>query len=704
LQLDARIREAKGAAQVSALYWRGQAHGELGFRSRAVDDLELALRESRSAAADPATLATITGALGIQLLRSGDAPGARSQLELALRLSSGSPAHEASALADLGDLLLREDRATEAADAWRRALDQGKTAGASAVVARTASNLLRENMSSSEARALAQTAASALHALPDSHDKAYGLIALAQIVDSRRGRLHEVMLLEARNWLQQALSIGTSIGDLRSVSHASGQLGRLDEEAGKHEDALVHSRRAVLAAQEAGAAESLYRWQWQAARLLARLGQAEDALATYRRAFGSLHGIRQDLISELRASRQSYREAIGPLYTEYADLLLRRARPLSGRPEAQRDLLEARDAIEGLKAVELEDYFQDECVAGQQARQKELDKLAPRTAVLYPVILPGRMELLLSLPSGMRQVVVQVTAQELAAESLALRQLLEKRSTHEYMPHSRRLYDLLIRPMQEAMAAEAVDTLVLVPDGPLRSIPLSALHDGKQFLVERFAVATAPGLRLIEPQALVRQTARVLLNGLTLSVQQFPPLPHVASEMKSIGELMRARVLADRDFVTRSFEQALRDVPYSVVHIASHGQFDSDPKKSFLLTFDGKLDMDGLERVMKLSRFREEPVELLTLSACRTAAGDDRAALGLAGIAIKAGARSALATLWYINDEASSVLVTEFYRGLSKPAYSKARALQEAQQSLLRDGRYRHPGYWSPFLLIGNWL
>jgi CHAT domain-containing protein len=114
--------------------------------------------------------------------------------------------------------------------------------------------------------------------------------------------------------------------------------------------------------------------------------------------------------------------------------------------------------------------------------------------------------------------------------------------------------------------------------------------------------------------------------------------------------------------------------------------------------------MDGLERVMKLSRFRDEPVELLTLSACRTAAGDERAALGLAGIAVKAGARSALATLWYINDQASSEMVAEFYRRLAEPDMSKARALQEAQRTLMRDPRYRHPGFWSPFLLIGNWL
>jgi len=459
----------------------------------------------------------------------------------------------------------------------------------------------------------------------------------------------------------------------------------------------------VFAAQQSGATEALYRWQWQGARLLERSGRREEAEAGYARALASFAAIRQDLIVELRANGQSYRETVGPLYLEYADLLLKRARG-ADPAQSQRLLLEARDAVESLKAVELEDYFQDECVAALQARQKGIDEVEAKTAILYPVILPTRIEMLVSLAGGIRQVEIPVSGAELAAEALSMRRFLEKRSTHQYLPHARRIYDWLVRPIEPLLAAQAVDTLVIVPDGALRAIPLAALNDGKQFLVERYALATAPGLKLIEPRSLQAKTTRVLLNGLTLSVQNFPALPYVASEVKAIQEIVPGKTLTDREFVVRSFEHELRSAPYSIVHIASHGQFDSDPKKSFLLAYDGRLDMDELERVMKLSRYRDEPIELLTLSACRTAAGDERAALGLAGVAVKAGARSALATLWYINDQASSALVAEFYRRLTEPGMSKARALQEAQKELMQDPRYRHPGFWSPFLLIGNWL
>ena len=115
-------------------------------------------------------------------------------------------------------------------------------------------------------------------------------------------------------------------------------------------------------------------------------------------------------------------------------------------------------------------------------------------------------------------------------------------------------------------------------------------------------------------------------------------------------------------------------------------------------------EVRDLEGKLEILRYREQPVELLTLSACQTAVGDDKAALGLGGVAVKAGARSALATLWYINDQSSSILITDFYEDLKKPDVSKAKALQKAQLELLNDRRYDHPGYWSPFLLIGNWL
>ncbi len=233
---------------------------------------------------------------------------------------------------------------------------------------------------------------------------------------------------------------------------------------------------------------------------------------------------------------------------------------------------------------------------------------------------------------------------------------------------------------------------------------MAALHDGQQFLTAKYAIATTPGLNLTDPKPLQRERIKVLSAGLTEAVQGFPPLPFVTTELEALETLYGSDPLLNREFLSSALEQELKDQPFTVVHIASHAKFERRIEDTYLLTFDDKLTMDRLSQIIGSFRFRDEPLELLTLSACETAAGDDRAALGLAGVAIKAGARSALATLWFINDESSSLLMAEFYRQLRDPSASKAVALQRAQMMLLQDPAYQHPSYWAPFLLLNNWL
>ncbi|OQX24923.1 MAG: hypothetical protein BWK80_18275, partial [Desulfobacteraceae bacterium IS3] len=127
-------------------------------------------------------------------------------------------------------------------------------------------------------------------------------------------------------------------------------------------------------------------------------------------------------------------------------------------------------------------------------------------------------------------------------------------------------------------------------------------------------------------------------------------------------------------------------------------------EESFLLTYNDKMNMNQLEELIRLSRLNNRQVELLTLSACQTAQGDERAALGLAGVAVKAGVSGAIATLWYVDDEAAALAMREFYQELKTPGISKAKALQNTQKKMISQRRYRHPDYWAPFLLIGNWM
>ena len=178
----------------------------------------------------------------------------------------------------------------------------------------------------------------------------------------------------------------------------------------------------------------------------------------------------------------------------------------------------------------------------------------------------------------------------------------------------------------------------------------------------------------------------------------------MSSELQGIQAVFKNKLLLNEEFLTSKMESALKDQRYTILHIASHAQFGGEVENAFILAYDGKLSISSLDQYIGLLQFRDDPLELLTLSACETASGNEQAALGMAGIAIKAGARSALASLWQVNDFATSILIDEFYRRLHEPSSTRAKALQKSQLKLLNDQRFQHPGYWSPFLLINNWL
>jgi CHAT domain-containing protein len=678
----------------------------LGHRNQALEYLEQA-RLRAEAGDDAALTAAVHGALGKAYLLRGRADEARALLTQSLNEAQRLNAKtlEAAVLNDLGNLAAVEGKSKDALARYERSLEIARASNDSSAAARAASNIAylradqKDNARAVEALAVLERE---IARIAEPHDKALALLSAGELL----GRLFEAtrdraLLERSFRAHQEALTIAEKTRDLRALSLTRGGLARLYHLDGRGGEASRLTSLALASAQTADAADLQYRWHWLAARVLLAQGKTDEALASYRRAVQRFQTVRVDLIQELNASRTSYRDTVGPLFIELADLLLKRAR---NETDPQKTLGEVREVVEQFRSVELEDYFKDECVAQLQARRRAIETVAADTAVLYPVFLPDRTEMLVSVAGRVKQITIPITATALTEEIHAFRSLLEKRTTNQFLPHAQRLYGWLFRPIEPELASGQVTTVVLIPDGALRSVPMAALHDGKQFLVSRYAFAVAPGLSLLEPRPLDTKESRVLLSGLSESVQHFPALPAVTGELDAIQRLTQAKTLRNAQFSENAFEKELKALPYSVVHIASHGQFDSDPKKSFLLTYDGKITMDDLERYLKATRFRDDPVELLTLSACRTAAGDDRAALGLAGVAIKAGARSAVATLWFVSDQASSDLVTRFYQLLRTRQMSKVVALQTAQQEMLKDPRYRHPSYWAPFLLIGNWL
>lgn len=709
---QARAQGNNSDASLALAHAASAAQG-LGQYQLAIEHLQQA-RELAGQSEDKALHADMTHRLGAALLLVPDTDTAEPLLaEALLNARSRKDAALEAAIADsLGNLEQLRGNTAAAGKHFTHAMALAVRLDNNALQARIATNAGQLSLHAGK-HATADTwlarARPAAEKLPDSRDKAYLLVRIARLQQQLAASLPEqqtTLIRAAYDGLQQAEQVAERVNDPRARSWAWGYLGELYESQGRVDDAMQLTRQAIYALQGLHAPELLFRWEWQQGRLLKAGGNTGKAIDVYRSAIKTLHGVRTELAASLERTRESYHRLVGPLYLEYADLLLQAGEAASEPAEVQRRLVEARDAVELLKTVELQDYFQDDCVSLARSRVQGLEQaLSPHTAVIYPILFPDRTELLVSTGDGLSRHTVNVTAADMTAEVRDFRRLLEKRTTRQYMRPARQLYDWLIRPLEQALAERDIDTLVIVPDAALRTIPMAALHDGKQYLVHKYALASTPSLELTDPRPIRAQNIDLLLNGLTEAVQGFPALPNVAAELETLESMYGGRVLENTEFKSSNFQGALADHAYSVVHIASHGKFEGRVSDSFILTYNDRLTMDDLEQYIGLSQVRvDQPVELLTLSACQTAAGDDWAGLGLASIAIKAGARSALATLWYVNDQVTTELVTTFYRNLGKPDTTKAAALQQAQLEILADLRYRHPAYWAPYLLIGNWL
>jgi CHAT domain-containing protein len=706
---DAHRSRGETGAWAEALARRAEAYQRLGHRQQALADLERAAGLLAAAPPSPLHAATL-GALGQAYLRAGRAVDAGRTLDQALTVAERVSASRiaAAVLNDQGSLLAVHGKADAALESFSRSATLAAKVPDRIGQGKALVNTARLQHKQGNRESAAHAAAAAVEAVrtePDHADKAFVLIGAGALLRELGAAGSDVRLVtEAQQVLLQASAVAGQVSSPRAAAEAWGELAELALARNAITEAKALNERALFHAQAAALGETQFFAQWRAARLLHATGPAEDALAAYRRALSTLTRIKADLAAELWSVQDSFTQRIGPAYLGLADLLLQRAAASADATARREALREIQRTLESFRQIELEDYFRDDCVARYLARARGIEQISARTAVIYPVPLADRLELVVTIGEAIHQVTVPIGAEQLEQETRTLRSLLEKRTTYQYLPHARRLYDWILRPLESVLQAARVDTIVLIPDRPLRSIPLAALHDGSQFVMARYALATAPSLTLVEPTPLKTDAATVLASGLTQSVQGFAALPHVGSELDVLSRLRAGATLRDHTFTTANLEHELRTRPYSIVHIASHAQFEADSRRSFVLTYDGRLTIDRLEDQLKQNRFRDQPVELLFLSACQTAAGDERAALGLAGVAVKAGARSALATLWHINDQASSLLVGEFYRQLGERGVSKAEALRRAQLSLFNDLRYRHPGYWSPFLVIGNWL
>ncbi len=499
-----------------------------------------------------------------------------------------------------------------------------------------------------------------------------------------------------------------------------GLRGQQYEQAQRYEEALSLTRQAIFKAQAENKLAELIRWQWQLGRIFTALKHRDEAIAAYQQAVQGLlpeNCFRWDL-KELPYAK------IRPLFLELVDLLLQRAAEKQNHPKMTADLWQARDMLEKLKTADLQNYFQNQCFTTVPNPLNGTKIVDDQAAVIYPILFADRLELLVVFPSQKQPPTIQrrlvpVGDAQMEAVINTFREELQKGRhdlrSESYLAPAQQLYQWLIKPLQSLLAGQAIQTLVFVPSGALLTINLAALHDGNQFLIENYAVVLSPGLTLTLPSTTSPppKEKQMLLSAVTEATQGYPKLPYATKEFEEMkGLFTQVTPLLDdsgegrnqvKAFKTQNFKDALNHSRYDLIHIISHAEFAQSAKDIAIVTYDGKLSLDDLESLLDIPQ-REKPLELLTLSACSTAAGEETqwAALGLSGVAIKTGTRSSLATLWQAYDLTTYMLVIRFYRNWQSSSQTKAQALQEAQKSVI-DSVYRHPFFWAQLVLIGNW-
>jgi len=566
--------------------------------------------------------------------------------------------------------------------------------------------------SSSNIRTLLSEIQSQVERLPQSKIGVYARINLAcSLIGCDRpseasGRKENYLLPidDIEELLNTAIEDAKSLGDTRTKSHAMGTLGMLYEQRGKLLEAKSMTGKALNLAMVNNAPDIAYQWQWQMGRLLKQEGDVQGAIGHYKAAFNILQELRGDLAAFDQEAQFDFKEKREPVYRELIKLLLRAETP------SQENLKQAREVIEGLQLAELDNFFREACV---DAEPKQIDQIDKTAAVIDTIILPDCLEVILSLPDGsLEHYRSMISESSLKTIVTILRKNLEaKTSEQSVLSASQNVYKWLLQPAEAVLNKSSVKTLVFVLDGPLRNLSMAALHDGKHYLVENYRIALIPGLGLLDSQKISLEKMRVLAAGRSTFEPDLPPvagknnLPNVEKELDKISQEVPTKQLLEDAFTSTNLREEIKSSTFQVVHIATHGEFSSNANDTFFISWEEKININQLEPLLRVSNSsRLRNIELLVLSACETAKGDERAALGMAGVAIRAGTPSTVATLWVVFDPSTEALMARFYQELKNPAVGKAEALRRAQLYLLKKTEFDNPHYWAPFVLVGNWL
>lgn len=514
-----------------------------------------------------------------------------------------------------------------------------------------------------------------------------------------------------------ALVQAKNLKNARTEAYASGILGSLYEQNFATDIAENYIVEALRLAQSIQAFDLAYQWQQQLGKIYEKQGKIQDAIAAYTSAVDTLEQVRQDLLSINPDLQFSFRDNVKPVYEDLINLLLR------SHP-TQDQLKQVTKVFGQIQLAELQNFLQ--CGSLNLVSFNEVKK-SPE-AVIYTIVLPqhNRIEVIVSLPKQSQSPQYyhySIPWHEVRSQVNSLRESLQSQTykpanlEKEILPPARKLYELLIAPAESYLPEKG--TLLFVQDSELQSLPMALLQNSdKHYLVEKYNITVSLGVLGREPNFLSWKQLRVLMAGVSEgksflnSSPRFQKLVNVLDELDLVQKnTVGSERLFNEDFTLKRFQNKINTSSFPVIHIATHGIFSSDLEKTVILASDEPIHVRQLDSLLRSrNQGSRDTIELLVLSACQTAKGDKRAGLGIAGIAVQAGARSTLASLWNVSDRSTAFFMGEFYREL-KAGATKSEALQKAQLTFLKNPEnkpeyknYDHPYYWAAFILTGNWL
>jgi CHAT domain-containing protein len=488
----------------------------------------------------------------------------------------------------------------------------------------------------------------------------------------------------------QLLSLINPNTQPRSLSRALGIYGLLlsKTDAIKAIESFAKARSIALSVD---AKDLAFQWEVESGRLSVQQGDHPAAKKLFRAANGHINELRSMRLGLTPETQYQLGEKTTAFFREYQSLLFSEERP---------DYREIISIYEQQKISEIENYLQ--CEKIDAVSLLEVPEGQRPDATLYLIRSIEQYELVIRLKNGQfyHEPINAFALNEVLNDA---RKFLNYNSLitmpiNEIQRIFRQVYELTVGPVAEILPKSG--TLVWVVDNRLQNIPWELLYsqNGK-YLIEQYSIGYSLGSNLNIPMTRSKHPS-ILAAGISQPRENFKSLPGVETELEGIKNLYpEAKTLLNQSFTS---DQISENADRTFIHIASHGQFSRDPRKTYILGWDEKL---SLNRIGKLFEQRlKKPIELLYLSACETAAGDARATLGISGTAVKVSARSTIATLWAMDDESMSHFSLNFYRALQK-GKTKAEALREAKLIAMRstDAKFAKVANWASPVLIGLW-